>query len=237
MLKSILLLLISGSLAPIFAASCTTGTIQTYASEFGNSLTNCSSPDGILLYNNFSDSGIPGSATLTLSPNSSDGFDFTFDQVGTSTPYQATSNTTFTIIYEFTIDPAPILGGSTLRIDPPTGDDSISQSFCVDSNPTDGFAACLQNANVISTQTVTVVSDNDQDASASITLNPQAQSFGWVETTFSLGPNANGEPGSFDSVSALPDVIITSQPEPMSLGLLGCGLLALAGAKLKKRSR
>ena len=119
MIKSAFLLMLAGSFVPLFAASCTSDTIQDYSSNFGNASTDCSI--GILLYNNFSSTGVPAAATLTLIPNSNLGFNFTLSAVGTNTPYQAFSDTTFSIIYEFTIDPAPILGGSSLRIDPPTG--------------------------------------------------------------------------------------------------------------------
>jgi hypothetical protein len=219
----------------VFAASCTSDTIQDYASNFGNASTDCSV--GILLYNNFSFSGVPSGATLALTPNNDLGFDFTLFQTGTTTPYQATTNTTFSIIYEFTIDPAPILGGSSLRIDP-TGDDTISQIFCLDSNPQAGFTGCLQNANTVPTQTITVNSTNGQNASASITFDPAATSFAWVETIFTLDP-ANGQPGSFEGVDSLPDVtqggLQIVLPEPVSLSLMGFGLLALGGAKLIRR--
>jgi hypothetical protein len=238
MYKAALLLLLAGSSMPVFAASCTSDTIQDYASSFGNSSTDCSI--GILLYNNFSSSAVPSGATLNLTPNNNLGFDFTLFQTGTSTPFQATTLTTFSIIYEFTIDPAPILGGSSLRMDPPTGDDTISQIFCLDSNPINGFTSCLQNATIIQTQTVSVTSDNGQDAdSGFVQFSPVATSYGWVETTFSLGPNANGQPGSFDGVQSLPGVtegdIQIVLPEPVSLSLMGFGLLALGGAKLIRR--
>jgi hypothetical protein len=235
MRKAALLLLLAGSFMPVFAASCTSDTIQGYATNFGNSSTDCSI--GILLYNNFSDSGIRSGATLGLTPNNNLGFDFTLFQTGTSTPYQATSNTTLSIIYELTIDPAPILGGSSLSIDP-TGDDTISQIFCIDSNPQRGFTSCLQNANTVPTQTITVNSTNGQDASATITFNPAAMSYAWVETIFTLDP-ANGQPGSFEGVDSSPDVtqdgLRIVLPEPASLSLMGFGLLALAGAKLIRR--
>ena len=81
------------------------------------------------------------------------------------------------------------------------------------------------------TQTISVTSTNDQNASASITFQPPAMSFGWVQTTFTLDP-ANGQPGSFDTVESLPDITGIASPEPVSLSLMGFGLLALAGAKL-----
>lgn len=232
MCKAALFLLLAGSFMPVFAASCTSDTIQDYASNFGNSSTDCSI--GILLYNNFSFAGIPSGATLGLTPNDNLGFNFTLFQTGTTTPYQATSDTTFSIIYEFTIDPAPILGGSSLRLDL-TGADTISQTFCIDSNPQAGFTSCLQNAGTVPTQTVTVTSS---DPSNSVTFTSPAMSYGWVETTFTLDP-ANGQPGSFDGVDSLPDVtqggLQIVLPEPVSLSLMGFGLLALAGAKLIRR--
>ena len=234
MLKTALFLLLIGSLTSLFGASCTSDTIQDYSADFGNAATNCSI--GILLYNNFSFSGVPAGATLTLSPNADLGFNFTLTAANGS-PYQATTDTTFSVIYEFTIDPAPILSGSGLKIDP-SGDVTISQVFCLDSNPTAGFSGCLAIGAPVSPQTLSVESTGGQNASNSITFNPPATSFGWVETTFNLDPD--GSPyASFESVDSTPDVTVGGLqiviPEPVSVALMGLGLIALAGAKLKRR--
>lgn len=234
MLKSALLVLLAGSLTPLFGAACISDTIQGYAANYGSAANDCSI--GILLYNNFSDTGIPSGATLSLSPNADLGFNFTLTAADGSV-YHATTDTTFSIIYEFTIDPAPILSGSSLRIDP-TGDDTITQVFCLDSNPTNGFTSCLANGLPVSTQTLSVTSTGGSNASNSITFNPPATSYGWIQTIFTLDPDGSTY-ASFEGVSSTPDVteggLQIVIPEPVSLSLMGLGLIALAGVKLRRR--
>jgi hypothetical protein len=224
--RTALLLLLAGSFAGISAAPCATATIQTYAAEFGTSSTDCSL--GLLTYNNFSFTGLPSGASLTLMastlPNAFPGFNYTLTG-STGNPFQASTDTTLSIIYEFTITSQQTEEPS-LTIESPTGSDTISEVFCLDSNPTPGFASCLQGGSSIPTQAMTVTSS---DPSGSITFSPPAEDFGWVETVFTLDP-ADAQPGSFDAV--LSGVVV---PEPVSAGMMGLGLLALGAAGLRGR--
>jgi hypothetical protein len=231
-LKLIFSLLAAGSSSAIFATStlpsCTTASLASYISTTAFPPTTGGCAIGILDYYNFSyimGTG-PASSALEVTPNSSGldgGFNFSLANGNpiTAAPGQTV---TFEIDYQIVIDPAPIVTGGDLKLDPPSGDVTITEYFCNDISyvPT-GF--CLGGSTPDTLQVTTA------NPTASITFPDPATKSQQVGIVFTLVGGANG--ASFDGLDA--NSIVTVAPEPASAGFLAGLLVLVGGYKLRKR--
>ena len=220
--------------------------LGTYANSYntGNSCT-----IGILLFNDFAlnaSSGAPGGAAdILVTPNLVNDT-LAFSQVP-GDPNQAftvgaNQPTTYQIQYGFFIDPAPVLDGADLSLDPPMGAVSVTQAYCNDSylaNTRSGLA-CFDPITLSSAppfpQTLSVV--NPTKLQDSILFNPPATKFAEVQTTITLG--ADGKPASFDQIIAGTTVTngtTTTTPEPSLYFVIASGLFILGGARHLTRRR
>jgi len=235
-LKALCLVFLGGSASALFAAStlpsCTAGTLASYITSTSDPGGGCAI--GVLDYFNFSYHSSP----TNPGPLSSDlevsvsGAGFSFSRAD-GTPVTALPGQTvqFEIDYQIVIDPAPIIGGGDMSLDPPTGNVVVTEYFCNDVAYR-FTAACL--GNVIQPDVLTVGTPvTGFPLTASITFANPARVSQNVGISFTLIGGANG--ASFDGLSATSQVLSLS-PEPASAACLLFGLLALGGGyKLRKQ--
>ena len=162
------------------------------------------------------------------------GFTFTqVDDFGVTTPFGVAAGDTafYDIIY---FDPTTLQTGASLDMDPPSGTVSINQYYCANSTATPTLSSanstpiCLNDAGAGFAPQVLHVDDTNPPASWTTTLllNPSFTN-AFAVTQILLGDGVHA--GGFDSVSAFtsPDAS-TSTPEPVSILLMGGGLISIA---------
>lgn len=234
--------LAADSLSPI---ACPDATLAVYESAFGSSPTAgpqfCS--DGILNFSGFDfqaiGTGAVGADQINLTPidpGTANTGDTGFTISGLSA--QPGQNLTYVIDWFFDIDAGPTASGAQLGMDPPTGDVSITQYYCVDSNlspySTDRpSCSSIPGTNVVPPlQFITVTVPNPQ---GSITFNPIAQNSVDVRTVIRLdgGDAQTGAVASFDSLSGS-TTIDPGAPEPASALLMPAALLAVLHLRRRK---
>lgn len=136
---------------------------------------------------------------------------------------------TYVIDWYAEIDAGPYMGGAQVDMDPPFGDVTITQSYCVDSfigtySPTAPFnCSWTGSTDGPPVQSLTVTVPNP---SASILFKPVAQNFAWVRTVIQLNTNDDSAASSFDTVNGSATVD-PSAPEPASVVLIPAALLML----------
>lgn len=208
-------------------SACGTASLAGYESSYPFPATaGCSI--GILDYSNFSYQAIsnaPATNDIILTPSTSNqGFSFT--QAG-GTPFVANAGEVvqFEIDYNILIDPAPVIHGSSLVLDPPTGNVSVTQYFCNDSQyfyPGTCFGGPTDTLHVGTPVT-------GYPYSAVINFSNPANNFEEVGILFTLD-GTNG-PASFDGLSTGTEVSLT--PEPATVLLVGAFLFG--GFALKRK--
>ncbi len=206
---------------------CGTASLDTYESSY-NFPASSGCAIGVLDYSNFTYhalSNAPATSDIILTPSASDqGFGFT--HAGGS-PFTANAGqiVQFEIDFNILIDPAPVIHGSTVRIDPPTGDVTVTENFCNDSIyffPGTCFGGPVDKLSVGTPVT-------GYPYSASITFENPAMSFETVGILFTLD-GTNGA-SSFDGVDT--GTQLTLSPEPASILLVG--IFLLGGLAVKKK--
>jgi len=177
-------------------------------------------PDGL--------TGLLDPTQIELTPVSS-GLGGSFDFSGDfSVP--AGDTVTYDVDYFLLLDPAPILGGGSLALDP-SGNVSVTESICADSffaTGPGGATVCQSNGpgGVVDSapQSLTVDDSNPPfSLSASITLNPAAYNFANVETAIVLTGGAAGA----SSEGVVVTDTIGETPEPVTSLLCLGGLTAI----------
>jgi hypothetical protein len=124
-------------------------------------------------------------------------------------------------------------------MDPPSGDITVTQYYCLDSNFQDGQVydgaapTCTTSLEGMTpdVQTLTVSTDIPDDLTDSVTFNPPAQNYANVMTVIKLvgtdqSDCPDGEGACFDSVSGKTQ-IDPPAPEPGTLLLITGALLVL----------
>jgi hypothetical protein len=226
-LKLLISLCAAGAFPSLFAASlppCGAGTVATYQSLTMNPPSTGGCAIGILDYYNFTylpGTNAPAASAIDVTPS---GSGFSFGPV-TAAPGQTVS---FEIDYGIIIDPAPVIGGDDLKLDPPTGDVTVTEYFCNDISYV-GSGDCYPSTPAPSLTVGTP--GTGYPSEASITFAHPATTSEYVGIVFTLTGGATG--ASFDGLDT---VSIISSPEPASAAGLLVGLLALAaGYKLRKQ--
>lgn len=216
---------------------CPTNTVAYYEANFSSSTVG--SPDGpcaagILNFSRFTfnSSGSPvsdllGNDQIFLSPEApplGDDGDTGFSISGMSVAAGQTA--TYVIDWYFEIDGGPVASGADLGMDPPFGNVTITQDYCVDSFMTAyvaGNAALCYNlgtAPPIQFLTVTTNAPN-----ASIVFHPPAFDFASVRTIVELTGGTTG--AGFDSVTGRSSIAPAPAPEPRTILLIPGALLIL----------
>jgi hypothetical protein len=120
---------------------------------------------------------------------------------------------TYDIDYLLTLDPAPILGGGSLFLDP-TGDVSVTESICADSTfgtDDNGNPVCESNGPDGPESTPQSLSVDTNHPSASIVLDPAAYNFANIENEIVLTGGTAGASSEGvvvgDSVAELPEPV------------------------------
>ncbi len=220
-------LFLAGSVSSLFASStlpsCSTASLASYVTSTANG-GGCAI--GILDYYNVSylpGTNAPASSNIQVTPGTAG---FSFGPV-TAAPGQTVQ---FEIDYQIFIDPAPVITGDDLKLDPPSGDITVTEYFCNDLpfNPGPGAPTCLGGS---SAQSLTVGNGNAYPSEATIAFAPPASRFQEVEIVFTLVGGTNG--ASFDGLDSAS--ILNTVPEPASFGFALLGLAGFAGYKLRKR--
>jgi MYXO-CTERM domain-containing protein len=218
----------AGSVSTAFAGSvlpnCGADNLQNYITLTANPPTTGGCAIGILDYYDFSyhlvSGGLQASA-IAVTPLSS-GFSFGPVSVAAGQTLQ------FEIDYDLVVDPAPIITGDKLKLDPPTGDVTVTEYFCNDLTYT-YTGSCEFGFQPESLTVGTPSSGYPSDAS--ITFNPPATTQ-QVGILFTLIGGANG--ASFDGLDSASTVesgsFVVATPEPPASAslLLGMALLTLA---------
>jgi hypothetical protein len=134
----------------------------------------------------------------------------------------------FEIDYDIVIDPAPIITGGDLGLDPPTGNVVVTERFCNDTSYTFASGTCLGG---VAPETLTVGTLPPNPISARINFVHPATVSQQVGIVFTLTGGTGG--ASFDGLNAASVVNI---PEPAPAAGLLLGMLALGGGcKLRKQ--
>jgi hypothetical protein len=158
---------------------------------------------------------------------------------------------TYVIDWFFQIDSGPYAGGASLGMDPPFGNASVTQEYCVDSflsqySVAGAATTCtgLRDQGISGNppvQSLTVFATPDTLQNASITFNPVATNFADVRTIITLdgGPANPSDPttptSGFGAVTGSATIFPPNvAPEPGTLLLIPGGLVALAF--LRKRT-
>jgi len=215
---------------------CVAGTLQSYIDSSGCILGE--SADAAVVFSGFAfpDPYNPDGLTspvlldatdIELTPVSS-GLSGSFDFSG-SFSVPAGDTLTYYIDYFLLLDPAPVLGGGSLHLDP-SGSVSVTESICADSyfGVSDGATVCQTNTSggVVNSTPQSLSVDNSNppySLSASIALNPPAYDFANVETAITLTGGVAG--ASSGGVVITDDV--SAVPEPVTSLLCLGGLIAI----------
>lgn len=225
------------------ATACPTDTLANYELDFGALSTACA--NGILNFSNFnfqlyqsSGSGtVLNASQIELTPvGTADQTGVTgFSITGLNGPIAAAAgqDVTYVVDWDFVIDAGPIAGGASLGMDPPSGDITITQYYCLDSNfqngqtyngsaPTcstslEGTVPAVQTLSVSTTNPDDICADDDSDYCNSITFDPPAQDYANVMTVIQL--TGGDEGADFDSVNGNSE-ILPAAPEPGTLLLI-----------------
>jgi len=218
-------------------------TAQSYETQFPSAGLACA--NGILNFSNFnfqvyqlSGAGpILSASDVDLTPigapdqTGATGFDVT-GLNNSQISVEPGQDITYVVDWFFVIDAGPIASGASLGMDPPAGDISITQYYCLDSNFQDGpiyngsAPSCTTSITgaPAAVQTLSVTTDIPDDLSDTVVFNPPAKDFGNVMTVIQL---TGGEGGAhLDTVNA--DAQIEIAPEPDTFLLAGGALLVFA---------
>jgi len=245
-------LLLTGMLPTFLAAEnlsptkCPDATLEFYERNFASPVVArsggpCSS--GILNYSQFTfeafGDGAVGADQISLTPIDpgtaelgSTGFNIS----GLSA--EAGQSLTYVIDWFFEIDAGPYAGGASLGMDPPFGDVSITQSYCVDSSMSEytpnGFGCFIPGAEFggppLQSLTVTVPNPD-----ASIVFDPVAHNFANVRTVIQLSGGTTG--AGYDMVSGATTIFPSSAaPEPASVVIIPGALLMLYLLRRKSKT-
>lgn len=157
------------------------------------------------------------------------GFQFTAS-TGNTNLFSVTSSsgtTSVTYFIDYSVDPAPVIGGADLSIDPPMGNASVTQYYCASDVLVNNCALGTE-----SQQTVTTSSE------VSSIILPNPSSFVDIATDISLVATP-GNPASIDAIDALVNTAATAVPEPALFPLTGCllGLLFVGRRAVMRRAR
>jgi hypothetical protein len=225
--KLLLALFAAGSMSSAFATpgfpACPTDSLANY-------ITNTFSPPGgcaigILDYFDFTYhplSNAPLASAIQVTPFGT-GF-----SIG---PVSAAPGVTvqFEIDYDIVIDPAPIITGGDLGLDPPRGNIVVTERFCNDTSYTFASGTCLGG---VAPEILTVgTAGTGFPISARINFVHPATVSQQVAIVFTLTGGANG--AFFDDLNA---ASIVNIPEPAAAAGLLLGLLTLGGGyKLRKQ--
>lgn len=227
---------------------CTTDTLADYQSNFGVGSDTCS--NGILNFNFFNFQVYDPSGGTPLGPSQIDLTPVgTPDQTGVTgfgitgrnnSPITAApgQDVTYVIDWDFVIDSGPIAGGAHIGMDPPSGDITITQYYCLDSNFADGQTydgsapTCSESleGTIPDVQTLTLSTLNPDDVCdevdycASITFDTPAQEYANVMTVIQIEGGTDG--ATFDSIDG-DSQIDPATPEPGTLLLIPPALLFL----------
>jgi hypothetical protein len=213
---------------------CVAGTLQSYVNSSG-----CILGEGEGSYVVFSGFAFPtpvgtGGATvldasqIELTPQSSGlGGSFDFSPVDGDFTVGENQAVTYDIDYFLLLDPAPVLGGGSLHLDP-SGDVSVTDSICADSYFASDTECGYNTPNGVvysSPQSFSVDNSNPPYSLAlEFELNPPAYNFASVETAISLTGTAT-EGASSGGVVVGDDV--ETLPEPVTSLLCLGGLIAI----------
>jgi hypothetical protein len=219
--------------SPIYP-DCVAGSLQSYINSSGCILGEGAGEEVVFSGFTFPTPLNPDGATvldapeIELTPVAS-GLGGSFDFSGDfSVP--AGDTVTYNIDYLLLLDPAPILGGGSLFLDP-TGDVSVAESICADSFfGTDGNGNTVCECNspegvVDSTPQSLSVNNSDPpySLSASIELDLAAYNFASVETEIVL---TGGVTGASSAGVVVADTVYAT-PEPVTSLLCLGGLTAI----------
>jgi hypothetical protein len=167
----------------------------------------------------------PTGIFLTPEPN---GLGGSFDFSG-SFSVPAGDTLTYYIDYFLLLDPAPVLGGGSLHLDP-SGNVSVTESICADSyfGVSNGATVCQSNTSggVVNSTPQSLSVDNSNppySLSASIALNPPAYDYANVETAITLTGGVSGASSGGVVVGDIIEVV----PEPVTSLLCLGGLIAI----------
>jgi hypothetical protein len=214
--------------------TCVTGSLESYINSSGCVL--AGAPAVVYSGFNFPDpinpdglTGLLDPTQITVTPEPS-GLGGSFDFSGDFT-VPALDMLTYGIDYFLLLDPAPVLGGGSLHLDP-TGQVSVTESICADSffGVSNGATVCQTNTpnGVVDSapQSLTVNNSNPPASlSAMLILNPAAYNFASVETAIVLtgGPTTGATSGGV----TVGNTVVDEAPEPVTSLLCLGGLIAI----------
>lgn len=233
------------------STSCPTNTFAYYEANFNPSNRDTGPcANGILNFSGFQffASGDPSATLLTaddflitpIGPGVGELGSTGFSISGVSVGPDQTATYVFDWFYE--IDAGPRTAGGDLGMDPPFGDATVTQTYCLDSSMSpyepDSDIVCRNDAgrpvnDELHTLTVTTDIDFRRDSE---TFDPPGQSYAYVRTIFQLNGGAGG--AGFDLITGTASIADpdAAAPEPGTMLLISAGMLA-AGLLRKRVTR
>jgi PEP-CTERM motif len=218
-------------------APCTQDTYLGYLSLNDGPGTGCTNPvDPNLEYYNFffstssnteGNSDIPNN--ITVSPDGGFGFNFT--------GFQTVTTGDLTYFLGFNIDPAPVLTGDSISLDPPKGNVILNLYICQQDTPfltqSEGGYFCSTQPNFGDGSDIQIIFGVTQPAATLTNVDGTDQSTtasfaptGQIGVLLQLTLNAD-DPASVGAIGSAPTQILAT-PEPSTWMLLASGVLAIA---------
>jgi len=212
------------------ASACPTGdTLAFYEAHYNNVDHECSV--GILNFLGFSSGENLDATEVGVVPvtDAGGGGGFELEALNSSVfTVGEGSSTTYDIDWEFDIDPGPQGSNASLSMDPPFGNVTISQNYCVDGTFGDGCSSDDEQSLTLTYPACDPLGTGECNTSYS--FNPPIVNFAGVETVIDLNGVGTQSGSGFDALTGT----VALAPEPGTL-LLGMGGLLALGLRRSRR--
>jgi hypothetical protein len=231
----------AGSISGVACPSAPTS-LSSYQSTFASFEQRCDV--GVLSYYDFQFQSLMPSASpvdgfndlIQVTPSTSgSGLFFSSAYQDAASMFSATGLTAVRYAIQYIVDPAPIIGGEQLTLDPPLGDILVREYICKD---TTFYSAIGVNpptcATGASPYTLTVYPPLQYTDLVMFGNSPAAMLHVRQIIEIGFNPTLNSEPFSgFDGTGS--DQILAGIPEPWSFPAVALGLLGVWGYRRRRR--
>lgn len=206
-----------------FSQRCDVGILSYYDFQFQSLMLTASPVDN---FNNL----------IQVSPSvSGSGLFFSSAYVDAASMFAATGLTSVKYAIQYIVDPAPIIGGEQLSLDPPLGDILITEYVCKDAKFYGSIGVSPPTCETgASPYTLTVYPPLQYFDTVMFGSSPAALLHVRQIIEIGMNPSLNPDPYTgFDGTGS--DQILSNIPEPWNFPLVALGLLGVWNARRKRR--